>query len=222
MDSQTRRSVAIKTRVLVNLAQDGDRRALNELLDRYLPRILRVVRMKRGPFLGQRLDDGDLAQEVMIRVWKSLDKYDPQQTASFLLWVTRIAENALRDLARRQLAAKRNPGALLSLEEERERGVPDSLTHPIVTSTPSRIIGRIEDDQILDSAVSTLDERTQELLVLRFYYDLPLEDMGKYFDAGAEAVRSRIRRALARLRKALEERGLEGARHPEKLLRRSF
>ena len=210
------------TRILVNRAQGGDRGALDELLDRYLGRVLRVVRMKRGPFLGQRLDDHDLAQEVLIRVWQSIEKYDPQQTASFLLWVTRIAENALRDQARRQLAAKRNPGSLVSLEEEHERGVPDSMTHPLVTSTPSRIIGRLEDTQILDTAVASLDENTQNLLVLRFYYDLPLEEVGNYFNLGPEAVRSRIRRSLTRLKKALEDRGVRGADHPEELLRRSF
>jgi RNA polymerase sigma-70 factor (ECF subfamily) len=222
MNADSRPIPFAKTRMLVDLAQGGDRQALNELLDRYLPRILRVVRMKRGPFLGQRLDDHDLTQEVLIRVWRSLDKYDPGQTASFLLWVTRIAENALRDLARRQLAAKRNPGSLVSLEEERERGVPDSATHPMVTSTPSRIIGRLEDRQIIDASVAQMDETSQTLFVLRFYYDLPLEEIGDHFKLGTEAVRSRIRRSLARLKRLLEERGIEGAEHPVRLLRRSF
>jgi len=69
------------TRELIDLAQEGDSEALNALMERSLPRVLRVVRMKRGPFLGRHLDDDDLAQEVMIRVWKSLQQYDPAHTA---------------------------------------------------------------------------------------------------------------------------------------------
>jgi len=211
-----------KTRLLVGLAQEGDQFALNALLERYLPRILRVVRLKRGAFLGQRLEDQDLAQEVLIRVWRSLEGYDPQETASFLLWVTRVAENAMRDLARRQLAAKRNPGYIFSLEAERERGVPEESLHPLSTSTPSRVIGRIEDDQLVDSSVASLDAKDQDLIVLRFYYDLPLEDIGRPMKLGSEAVRSRIRRALRRLRAELQLRGVDGAFRPEVVLRRSF
>jgi len=210
------------TRVLVDRAQDGDRQALNELLDRYLPRVMRVVRMKRGPFLGQRLEDHDLAQEVLIRVWRSLDTYDPTRTASFLLWVTRLAENGLRDLARRQRAAKRYAGPLMSLDQEREDGRPEGASHPLVTSTPSRLVSRTEDHAILDSSVATLDRTSQDLLVLRYYYDLPLEEVGAEFDLGSEAARSRIRRALGKLRGILMERGVEDASDPADLIRRSF
>ena len=70
--------------------------------------------------------------------------------------------------------------------------------------------------------MASLDKTTQDLLVLRFYYDLPLGDVGGYFHLGAEAARSRIRRALTRLREALIERGVEGADQPELLLRKSF
>lgn len=212
----------MQTRTLVHMAQEGDRAALNDLLERYLARILRVVRVKRGPFLGQRLEDQDLAQEVMIRVWRSLEGYDPKETASFLLWVTRIAENALRDLARRQLAAKRNPGSLFSLDAERDRGVPDEALHPISTTTPSRVIGRIEESDLVDSAVGSLDEDSQELIILRFYYGLPLDEIARPRKLSSEATRSRVRRALARLREELEHRGIDDASQPEEVLRRSF
>jgi RNA polymerase sigma-70 factor (ECF subfamily) len=212
----------MKTRALVDLAQEGDRAALNDLLTRYLPRVLRVVRLKRGPFLGQKLEDQDLAQEVLIRVWRSLEGYDPSETASFLLWVTRVAENALRDLARRQLAAKRNPGYMFSLDAERERGVPEEALHPMSTATPSRVIGQVEDSQIVDSAVACLDSSTQELIVLRYYFDLPLEEIAQPLELGTEALRSRIRRSLAKLRKELEFRGVDGAARPAEVLRRSF
>jgi RNA polymerase sigma-70 factor (ECF subfamily) len=213
----------METRTLVDLAQGGDRKALNDLLERYLTRILRVVRLKRGPFLGQRLEDQDLAQEVMIRVWRSLDGYDPQETASFLLWVTRIAENALRDLARRQLAAKRNPGTSpRSLDAEHDKGVPDEALHPISTRTPSRVIGAIEESELVDSAVGNLDAGSQELIVLRYYYGLPLDEIAKPRKLTSEATRSRVRRALGKLREELESRGIENAAQPEEVLRRSF
>ena len=210
------------THQLVGLAKDGDRRALNDLMDRYLPRVLRVVRLKRGTFLSQRLEDQDLAQEVLIRVWRSLGQYDPKQTASFLLWVTKVAENALRDLARRQRAKKRNPGSILSLEEEKERGVPDRATHPMETATPSRIVSRVERSGLLDASVASLSPEAQNLLIFRFYYDLPLEEVGRAFKLGPEAARSRIRRALSRLRTVLESRGVEGADQPDELIRQSF
>jgi len=210
------------TRVLVDRAQEGDRQALNQLLDRYLPRVMRVVRLKRGPFLGQRLEDHDLAQEVLIRVWRSLGTYDPTRTASFLLWVTRLAENGLRDLARRQRAAKRNPGRLLSLEQEREEGRGEAMSHPLVTRTPSRLVSQVEDESILDASVACLDPTSQDLLVLRYYYDLPLEEVGATFKLGPEAARSRIRRALQKLRGILEERGVEDASDPGEMIRRSF
>ena len=81
---------------LVRSVLAGDRERFGELVERYQTRLVNYLyRMVRN------LDDAhDLAQEVFIRVYQALDRYDSQYR--FSTWLFRVAQNAAIDVIRKR------------------------------------------------------------------------------------------------------------------------
>src|SRR3989339_1187333 len=99
----------IKTTIhLVNKAKAGEDAALNLLLDRYMERVLRIVRMRLGCKLRGKTESMDIVQEVMIRAIKGFKDFEPKDEASFLHWISKLVQNEIRDLADYHNAGKRD------------------------------------------------------------------------------------------------------------------
>src|SRR6266849_7682257 len=95
---------------LVAAALAGERERFGELVERYQGRLVNY------PFrLLRNADDAhDLAQEVLVKVYQVLDRYDPQY--KFSTWLFRVAQNAAIDQIRRRRLK------LVSLRQEDEDG----------------------------------------------------------------------------------------------------
>ncbi|MFP5285944.1 MAG: RNA polymerase sigma factor, partial [Thermoanaerobaculia bacterium] len=81
---------------LVAAVLEGDRDRFGDLVDRYQGRLVNYLfRLLRN------VDDAhDLAQEVLVKVYQVLDRYDPQYR--FSTWLFRVAQNAAIDQIRRR------------------------------------------------------------------------------------------------------------------------
>jgi RNA polymerase sigma-70 factor (ECF subfamily) len=134
--------------------------------------------------LRHRDDAEDAVQEAAARAWHK--RWTFRAGSELRPWFLAIVANECRMALRRRRRVMPEP-SIAVLEESEE-----------VTS--------------LRRALARLDENTRLVLVLRYYLDLPFEEVARTLGISAGAARVRVHRALARLRPVIEvEEGLRDA-----------
>lgn len=140
--------------------------------------------------LGDPDEAADVAQDTFIRAYRKLDRFDTQRPLR--PWLLRIASNLARN---RQRANGRYKSAL-------QRAARES---PARVASPHQIVARREASQILWEAMHHLDTTQQEIIYLRFFLALPVKETAQALDIAEGTVKSRLSRALDRLREVIEE-----------------
>ena len=113
---------------LVALAQQGDYNSYDTLVTRHRGRIFAMIRN----MIHQEADAWDLSQEVFIKAWKALPRFEAK--ARFSTWLYRIAHNTVYDWARKRKIE--SAGELNDEIFERERIDSASLTTPSGGESP--------------------------------------------------------------------------------------
>jgi len=86
-----------KTQELIVLAKNGDKSALNQLYSVYGERVRWMMRLRMGRELRSQMDSMDLAQDTLIHALSGLDDFTYKNEGDFVRWLSKIAENSLRD-----------------------------------------------------------------------------------------------------------------------------
>ncbi|WP_345295496.1 RNA polymerase sigma factor [Luteimonas vadosa] len=166
----------------------GDASAFEILYGRHRVRLYR--------FLLRQLRDGALADEMFQEIWQRVisarEGWRPE--ALFTTWLFRIAHNRLADHWRAQ---QHRPPAPADAELRSER-VPDP-------DTPERNLSEFERRRRLQCALDELPTEQREVILLRLEQELTLEEIGEVTGVGRETVKSRLRYAMEKLRKRLDE-----------------
>jgi len=191
-----------KTRVLVQAAQLGDRKALEELFSRYLPRVRRIVALRLGCSESFINDHEDVVQEAMLAAFRSLPGCRNNTEGSFRNWLARCVENRILNLYRKH----RSGPSELRLDRLTGGGE-QSRPAPIIDprqDTPSAIVQALElGDQILH-ALLRLPKHTREIIILRHLCGMTYAEIAREFGfERVETARVALYRALQRLRKVL-------------------
>jgi RNA polymerase sigma-70 factor (ECF subfamily) len=137
---------------------------------------------------GNREDAQDLVQEVLLRVRRGLETYQP---GSMEGWLSRIATNAFLDDVRRR---KRRPEDLLPED-------PDWVLPPTSGADEALAAEVLPDD--IQAALARLPDDFRAAVVLCDVVGLSYQEIGKSLGVPVGTVRSRIHRGRAMLRKAL-------------------
>jgi RNA polymerase sigma-70 factor, ECF subfamily len=183
---------------LIRKARAGDQDAFAELVAIHAERVYGALRR-----FG--LDPGEadeVAQEVFVRAWRGLGRFE--QRSRFSTWLYRIAFNeAQRKLSRREPArAQADPDRgdpILSVPESPQLG-PEAQT-----------LDR-EFEQVLDGALAQLPPDWRAAVVLRDIEGLSTRDAADIVGVGEAAFKSRLHRGRMQLRPLLEPYlGLEGS-----------
>lgn len=157
-------------------------RDAGELVRRYYGPVFGLTRR----LLGNGPEARDAAQETFARAIAHLGEFKPG--ASFRSWLFAIAANHVRDLLRRRRQLPLDP----SMEEE----TPD-------LSLPDERILRTENRERVAAAVDRLPFDLKIAVTLHFQQELPPAEIAETLGISANAVRIRLYRALAALRKDL-------------------
>ena len=163
---------------LVAAAQGGDRRALDELLRRHYDRVHAVCRR----IAGSSRDADDAAQEAMIRIVRSLDRFDGR--SAFGTWAYRIATNAALDELRRR---KRRPALHIAHDDD------DHLPEP-VDDRAHQHVEAVVDRMTIDAALAALPDEFRAPIVLRDLGDLDYAEIAAELGVPLGTVKSRIAR----------------------------
>jgi len=138
--------------------------------------------------LGDADEAADVTQEAFINAYKARDRYDPSRPVR--PWLMRICANLARNRRRsisRYFAALRR---LLAGEPE-----PMTAAEHSVKSI---------DAQALWQAVRRLSASDQEVIYLRYFLDMPEAEMAMALNVAQGTVKSRLHRALGRLRDVVQ------------------
>jgi RNA polymerase sigma-70 factor (subfamily 1) len=190
-----------KTRHLVALARDGDELALNQLCKVYGSRVLWIIRLRMGAELRTKLESMDLVQDVLVSVLKDLRSFTYKTEGDFLKWLSRIAENRLRNQLQRLYANKRDIRKEVQLDGYRPT-VEDSFVaalDAVDTTTPSAIMSKREELDKLTKAIDALKPEYRQVIILTKIEGLSYKEIGKQLGKSSEAVRKLVSRALEKL-----------------------
>ena len=167
------------------VASGRDRTAFAELYDHFAPRIL-------GYLLRLGLDRGsaeELTQEVMVVLWQKASLFDPSKS-SLSTWLFRVARNRRIDAQRRDRSGRIDPD--------------DPFFHPEASEPADQTVDAGRRDERIRSAMADLPEEQRSLVKLAFFDGLSHSEIATKTDLPLGTVKSRIRLAFARLRKAVE------------------
>ena len=182
--------------------------AWDALIDSINPAALLVVIESRMSIsLLQRLTAEDVFQETLLHAWRDRQAIQWQGPRAFRSWVLSIADNRIRDLADRESAKKRG-GDAVPVPLDRHGGpstnsASESLAG-MTSTTPSRVAIRREQAAAMSAALAALPEDVREVVRLRLFEQLTMEEIAAQLGMGLSAARHRFRKGAeeyqARLR----------------------
>jgi RNA polymerase sigma-70 factor (ECF subfamily) len=176
---------------LMALASTGNMAAFEQLVERHQRMVVGTV----GRMLGTNSDAEDIAQQVFVRVWKNLKRYEPR--AKFTTWLLKITRNLVFNELRRR---SRHPAVPLQSEsDEEERPLKDEQA-----ISPDASLLEHELQEALDAAIAQLPETQRMAVILRRYEELSYEEIAEALDQSVSAVKSLLFRARTELRESLK------------------
>jgi len=164
----------------------GEERAFQELVERYQTRLLNFIYRT----IGDRDRAEDLVQEVFIRVYRHLHRFD--RSKKFSTWAYTIASNLAKNELRNR---SRSPLVLFQTIQ----GTSDEEDRPIqfedTTSRPDDMYRKRHLRELVEQTVAQLPEHHRQVFVLRELEGKSYEEIAEITDCNLGTVKSRLNRA---------------------------
>jgi RNA polymerase sigma-70 factor (ECF subfamily) len=174
--------------LLIARAGEGDQAAFQELVERYQGAVYNLAyRM-----LGAPEEAEDAAQEIFVRIYRQLARYD--RSRKFSTWVLAIATNYCIDQLRRrrlQLVPLEN---IIPWARAREAG-------------PEREALDREASDELQTLLRRLPEKYRAVLILRYWEELSCAEIGEVLGVPEGTVKTQLHRARKALERLMTEQG---------------
>jgi RNA polymerase sigma-70 factor, ECF subfamily len=164
----------------------GNKRAFNELVERYQSRLLNFVYRTTG----DRERAEDLVQETFIRIYRHLHRFD--QSKKFSTWAYTIASNLAKNELRNR---SRNPLVLFQVLKKSWDADQRPLEWEDNTYRPDDLFRKRHLKQMVESAVSELPEHHRNVFVLREMEGKTYEEIAEITGCNLGTVKSRLNRA---------------------------
>jgi RNA polymerase sigma-70 factor, ECF subfamily len=195
--------MSLSDRLFLARLRARDERAFQELVTTYGDRVFGLVLR----FVGNRAEAEDLAQEVFVTVWKSIETFRSESKLS--TWLFRIAanhaKNRIKYLARRSTDGRGlddAPEAALADVGPGARGSTHAHLH-----RPDAVLEAAERGGALERAIAALDEDQRLVVILRDVEELSYDEICDITGLPEGTVKSRLHRARLALKGHLEREG---------------
>jgi RNA polymerase sigma-70 factor (ECF subfamily) len=176
--------------MVVLVAERRDRAAFARLFDYYAPRVhAYLLRLRLDPVAAD-----EITQEVMTTLWQKAALFD-RSKSSVATWLFRIARNRRIDAHRREREEPPIDGAILDI--------------PDPAQMPDDKVNAAQRDLMVRSALDLLPAEQLELVRLAFFEGFSHSEIADMTGIPLGTVKSRLRLAFSRLRRALDDGGLD-------------
>jgi len=178
---------------LIEAFRRGEEKAFDEIVRRYQRQVANIIYLT----LGSREEVDDLSQEVFVRVYRSLERFEFD--SSLYSWIYRIAVNLCIDEIRKKRIRKLIPLEFIT-EKKLER---EKRTKETATGADELLLK--EKKEVIRRALERLSPIHRTVILLREYQDLSYGEIAKTLGISPQAVKSRIFRAREELREMLKD-----------------
>ncbi|MCX8065250.1 MAG: sigma-70 family RNA polymerase sigma factor [Candidatus Hydrogenedentes bacterium] len=179
---------------LIKRIKKGDEKCFEVLSNRYYPGVYTVV-------LSKIMDEDlakDIIQEVFVKVWEGLGKY--KEKGSFRSWLYSITKNHITDYVRKNRSRKKYE---IYTEE----------SYPLDCQADSKnllsALNQKEIGKYILKALKRLPDEQQEVFLMYYYFNIPVDDIAKKLKIPVGTVTSRLHLARMKLREILKNWGIE-------------
>ena len=181
---------------IILLYKAGDQEVFKTLIARYSAPIYNfVVR------LTNKNDASDIVQEIFIKVWKNIHRFNPLK-ASFKTWIFTIARNTTTDFLR-----KRKSLLFSDIDKSTRQDLAEGETFaeniPDENLLPEEALQKLQDSEFLNKILEKLRPIYREVLILHYQEEMTFEEIGKILDKPLNTVKSIHRRAILEMRKII-------------------
>jgi len=177
---------ATSSLTLLEQARNGDRSALDRLLQRYLPRLTRWASGRLPRWARDMSDTDDLVQDTLVRSVKNLPRFTPQGEGALQAYLRTAVMNRIRDEVRRR-GRQPEPAPL-------DSALADEGQSPLEEAIGRELLGKY------DRALDRLPPDEQELVIARVEMGCSYAEIAETSGrASADAARMAVSRALVRL-----------------------
>jgi len=176
---------------LIARFKDGDRSSFEEIVLRHQDKIYNLCRH----MLGNAHDAEDAAQDVFLKAFQALPKFQPD--ASLYTWLYRIATNTCIDFKRKPIFE-----SLFGDSGEGERLIHDQASD---APSPEKLYQAKEIDKALQVCLGKLSPKLRAIIVLKEVEGLSYEEIAETLDISMGTVKSRVARAREELQKCMKK-----------------
>jgi RNA polymerase sigma-70 factor (ECF subfamily) len=171
---------------LIEQVRNGNRQAYTQLMRRYQSRVYWTARR----IVGNHEDADDVAQETFVKAYTALGDF--REDSSFFTWLYRIAVNlSLNAVRKRQLVTYLRESEIIN------RFFPAS-------DNPERDLEFRETESMLERAVAGLPEKQRAVFVLRYYDNLPYEEISSILKTSVGGLKANYFHALRKVQERMK------------------
>ena len=178
---------------LINEVKAGKATAFKTLVEQYQDRVINTC----YGFVRDKEDARDVAQDVFIEIYQSLENF--REEAKLSTWIYRISVTKSLDFLRRKNRKKRMGQfkRLFSIDDMAERLAQPSGSNPDIN------VEKMERDRILQQAIDRLPENQKIAITLSKYEGFSNKEISEIMNTSISSVESLIHRAKVNLKKKL-------------------
>lgn len=175
----------------------GDTEAFKQLVEEYKDAVVNIC----YGYVQQREDAEDLAQDVFVEVFRSMDKF--REDSSIYTWVYRIATSKCLDALRSRKRVKRQ--AFFKARQSSGEEAPELDRIRGGFADPEQDLVQKQQQEYIADALDKLPEAQRIAFTLSNYQGMNNKDIAEIMERSAGSVESLIHRAKQNLRKHLYE-----------------
>lgn len=179
---------------LIKKCKKGNREAFNVLFSSYQTQVINIA----YGMLSNREDAYDAAQEVFVRVYKSIESFKEQ--SSFTTWLYRITTNVCSDILRKRQKNTNVISMNQVLDENKDMDIKDEAL------TPEESMELSEKQKAVRDAIGELREEYRVVIALCDIEGMSYDEISEILNIPSGTVKSRINRARNALKKILIEK----------------
>lgn len=167
---------------LIQNFKEGNEQAFNQLVLRYQEKIYWIVRR----MIPDHDDADDITQNVFIKAYQSLQTFKGE--SSFYTWIYRIAINlSLNEIRRKKIRRT------FSIETE------ESIQLHADDESPVEHLEKEERRRLIQKAIDELPEKQKKVFVLRYYEELPYEEISKILHTSVGGLKANYFHAVKKI-----------------------